>query len=135
MPLVRILLSRHHAPDAAARVVHVSQPSRDQVNMAVEDGLPSSRAAVDPDVEAWNGTVTFASARSSIFEQALDGAALRLTQVEVVRDMPAGDGEHVAFGHRKRIGDQDCQRVLGDHLPVTQLAERAASLSGQRHHF
>ena len=55
--------------------------------------------------------------------------AFGLVQIEVVGDMPARDGEHVPFGHREPVEDQDCQRILSNQLSVAQLAERTPWLS------
>jgi hypothetical protein len=45
------------------------------VNVAVEDGLSSGRAAVNPEVESCNRRVAFAKTCPAIFQQALDGIA------------------------------------------------------------
>ena len=49
--------SRDHAPYPASRIFNVTFSAWGQMNMAVEDGLPSGFSAIDSDVESCDSGV------------------------------------------------------------------------------
>lgn len=49
----------NYAPDAAQRVFNVAFPSRNQMDVAVENGLPGYSADICADVETFNRRILF----------------------------------------------------------------------------
>ena len=63
---------------ATSWVLHIALTTRDQVDMCVFDGLPSSLAAVHADVEAAHPECLFSGSRPYSVQQMVDRAPLRL---------------------------------------------------------
>ena len=66
------------------------------MHMAVHDGLSRSLPGVDADIEPHHIRILSANAVSLVLQETLDGGSLGVVQVEVVRDMAAGDHQRVA---------------------------------------
>jgi hypothetical protein len=49
-----MVASPDHVPHPAPGILHITWPTRDQMDVAVEDRLPSSFAGVDAHIEARN---------------------------------------------------------------------------------
>ena len=88
--IARVLSVRDDPPNPATRILNISDSTGKQVNMAVEDRLPSRLTHVDPDVESRDLGVAYSETCTGIFKQALDGVAFWLVQIEVVRDCRRG---------------------------------------------
>ena len=104
----------------------VATSSRDEMDVAVHDGLARRLAAVDADVESLDRGIGREQRIARHSEQALAGARLRSSKVEVVSDVPQGDDEAMPGRHREAVLHDNGQRVL-HHQPVRlDRAERAS---------
>lgn len=72
----------------AFRVVYITIPSRDQVNMAVEDGLPCGFTSVNADVKSRDARVVLDQLLPDEVGQIMDGIDLGLVQIKVIRNVP-----------------------------------------------
>ncbi len=59
---------RYYAPDAPPRAGRVADPPGDQVDMGMENGLPRSFAAIDPDIETGDAGVFFENIRLELMQ-------------------------------------------------------------------
>lgn len=113
-----VLPPGYDTPNASSWIVHIPGSSRNEVHMAVEDGLTGHCAGVDPNIETGNPWVTVQETPSTLVQQTLDSVPFRLSQVEVVGNMAARDCEEMAVRHRTAILDQDRQWILGNGRPA-----------------
>lgn len=111
--------------DPTAWVGHVSGPPGDQVDVAVENGLPCGTALVDADVEPRDRGITLEDELASLAQQRITGEQFFLGQLEVVRNMSMGNHESMTVGDRKPIPPGVGEVVLQEECWIILRAEDA----------
>jgi hypothetical protein len=99
----------------AARIGYVASAPGDQMDVAVEDGLPGNLPSVHAYVESLHGRVLLHDARTQLMQQLGAGGNLVSMQAEEVHDMSLGDHEAVPLGHRKSVEYREGEFVLKDN--------------------
>jgi hypothetical protein len=93
-------LAGDHAPDAASGVVKVTSPSWDQVNVTMKDRLSSIFARIHAHIEPGDAGIFLPDARSFRFQHRVNGIALGLVQIKVVRNVTLRDHQGMMVGDR-----------------------------------
>ena len=94
------------------RVFHVSVPTGDQVDMAVEYRLPRRGADVYPDIESGNSTVFPLDFVLRPQEKIVASFHLRGVQFEQIRNMAFRDNQGVERGYRVPVPDGERELIL-----------------------
>ena len=81
--------------NTTAQLIDITRPTRDQMHMAVHDGLPSRLAAVHAHVEAFDRLVLRKHLPPHLIEQQVDRAPLWVVEIEEARRVPARNDERV----------------------------------------
>src|SRR5215203_4742503 len=111
-------LARDDASNATARIGYIPPPPRDEVYVAMADGLSSYLPTVHSDVEALDGAVGVASLVLHLAQQETDGPSLRLEQLKIGWRVASRDDKRVQHSHRVAVTKCQGQRVLGDDFTL-----------------
>lgn len=103
--------------DAAARVLDIARTARDQVEVAVKDGLPGHRTDVDADVEPCNRGVTRKEQSAYLTQQPIAGKEFVAGEIEVVAGVASRYHQSVALGHRVGVPER-IRRVAAQEDPA-----------------
>lgn len=119
-----LLFARDDPSDAAFGIGHVALVARDDVHVAMEDGLPGCFAHIDAHIKAV-GVETLVNLLPDILQHDVHRLALVLGQVEVGSDVPLGDDERMTGRNRIAIVECNTSCCLADDFHSTgQAAER-----------
>jgi hypothetical protein len=101
--------------NTTAGLIDIPRPARDQMDMAVHDGLTRRLAAVHANVEALDRCVGSEHVQSHLIENEIDGAPLGLVKVEIGGCVTPGDDQRVQWRDRvgivEREGDSFCAMI------------------------
>ena len=120
------------AADTATGRGVVARSSRDEVQMAVKNGLAGGYAVICAKVEAGNGGIRGLKVGSDGLRQAVSGSPFVRGEVAEGGDMPAGNDEGMTFTNRKSIAKGQARAILGQNSFGGQLAKNAGLIHGGR---
>src|SRR5579872_1004250 len=112
-------------PNAPSRVLHVAIPPWNQVDVAMEHGLPSHFSAIHADIETLHGWVFLFNLLLQSFQNKIGGIQFGSSKLEVVEHMPFGDHQRVTGRHWEFVGHCHTKFVLEDDPFWGQFAEYA----------
>lgn len=110
-----IAFARDQVPNTASRILNVALPTGDQMNVAVEDGLPSGGSCIHTDVEPFNRCVFLDDERLQVTQEQSAGCDLGVGHVEEVDRMPLGNDERVEGSDWEAIPNCISEVVLCNH--------------------
>ena len=98
----------------AAWVIHISDESRDEMDMQVEHGLPCRRAAIDANViTVW--PMALINNCFCLGYQSQKGRLFLFSRLKPRRDMTSRNNERMSRGYRIAIPQRDCQLSLREY--------------------
>jgi hypothetical protein len=112
-------------PHPTPSVDHISLPTRDQMDLAMGNGLASNSAIIDADVEAFHFRVRGGDPLSFVSQKFIAGIQLRSSQIEVGSHMALGDDQRVQVGDGILVADDVSQLVAADEALFGHGAEEA----------
>ena len=120
--------------NTTAGLLDIPRPARDQMDMAVHDGLTRRLAAVHANVEALNRGVGSEHFQSHLIENEIDGALLGLVKVEIGGCVTPGDALCAMIGRcpglQRKQSDPSLMRAFScELLPSTLGASASDRLS------
>ena len=111
--------------NTTAGLIDIPRPARDQMDMAVHDGLTRRLAAVHANIEALDRCVGSEHVQSHLIENEIDGAPLGLVKVEIGGCVTPGDDQRVQWRDRVGIVEREGELILRDDRAVSRVAEEA----------
>lgn len=105
-------------------------PVGDDVDVGMQDGLPSSQAIIETDVETVRRVGAGEESLADLTYQCPDGLLLRRLQVVDGADVPAGHHQHMAIGYGEGIHDGSGMLVLLTDALSGDTAEGAGFQTG-----
>ena len=88
---------------AAAWLFDITRAPRDEMYVAVKDGLPGISAAVHSDIKPCNGAVCMPDQIAAAGEQLIAGDFFFQCQFKVIHRVPFGDDQQVVLGDRVSV--------------------------------
>ena len=101
-------------PNAAPWVLDITFPPWNEMNMAMEDCLPSRSTCVHSNVEALNGGIRFKHVAPQVSQQTVALKQFLLSQLEVIQNMPLRNHQGMEWGHWKPVPNSVGQFVFQD---------------------
>lgn len=119
-----LLFARDDPSDAAFGIGHVALVARDDVHVAMEDGLPGCFAHVDTNIKAV-GVETLVNLLPDILQHDVHRLALVVGQVEVGSHVPLGDDERMTGRDGIAVVEGNASSCLADDFHTAgKTAER-----------
>ena len=116
--------------NAAGRVGDIATPSRDQVDVTMEDRLPRGLADIDAYVETRDIRVSCEDGAPGFCEQGIDRPLLLGLEVEIAGSVDPRQDQGVERRHRRGIAHRVGERALCDDLLRGDRTEDASSEVG-----
>ena len=126
MPQVIVTLARYHVAYTAPRVGDIAVSSRDEVVMAVKDGLTGRPSRIQADVKPRHGWVGADDTLLELDQKVMAGLPFFVGKTPVVDDMPSRDNERVPSSYRIDIAERHGHFVFQHDSRGRQSAERAS---------
>jgi hypothetical protein len=110
--------------NTTAGLIDIPRPARDQMDMAVHDGLTRRLAAVHANIEALDRCVGSEHVQSHLIENEIDGAPFGLVKVEIGGCVTPGDDQRVQWRDRVGIVEREGELILRDDWAVSRLQRK-----------
>src|SRR5262245_14563844 len=92
-------------PNTATGILHVSRSAWDYMDMAMENGLPSSLSIIDADIEALDRWVLGLYPRFTVTQEAMTSIDFCLSKLEISGDMALRDDQHMQRRNRELVSN------------------------------
>ena len=119
------------AADAAARGGMVAGTARNQVQVAVKNGLAGGFAVVGAEVESGNRGVGGLEVGGKGFRQPVGGGPFASVEIPERCDVAAGNDQGVTFADGKAVAEREAGAVLGQDAIGRQGTEGAGRVHGR----
>lgn len=111
--LIRLSVG-NYPPNATLRMLHVSNPSGDEMYVTMEDRLTRCRARIAADVESADCGIFIPKPADNVGLQCVERVDLGLPECRLIRDMPPRYEQGMSGRHREGVANGDDQFILGN---------------------